>query len=366
MISLQMSYLVTPASQKFPTVSKLLSILDPMPIKSIIFLSTCAAVDYFQHVLPSIFPQRDGQSFTVIPLHGKQAPKARDKNFTRFAESTNPAILLTTDVAARGLDIPQVDLVIQIDPPSDAKVFLHRCGRAGRAGRKGLSVVFLQPGREAEEYPGFLERRGTPVSKLMSRNIAVTDADAGVAAVAASKIRKIVLADRAIHDKAQRAFPSWVRSYSKHQASHIFRINELDWEDLGKGWGLLKLPKMPELKRWEGDRSLGLDVDFSSYAYKDKHRESLRQQAMKERESNPQLEPVASKEKRKAWSAKLDQHAERERRREKKRTRREKDKWEHMTPAEKEKQEELEDLIEQVKRRKIEENHFEEFHGFGD
>ena len=365
MTSLQMSYLVTPGSHKYPTISKLLANLDPLPIKSIVFLSTCAAVDYFQHVLPSIFPQRDGQSFTLIPLHGKQAPKARDKNFTRFANSTNPAILLTTDVAARGLDIPQVDLVIQIDPPSDAKVFLHRCGRAGRAGRRGLSVVFLQPGREAEEYPGFLERRGTPVSKLASQNIPVGDVDASVAAVAASTMRKVVLADRAIHDKAQRAFPSWVKAYSKHQASHIFRINELDWEDLGKGWALLKLPKMPELKRWQGDKSLGLDVDFLSYAYKDKQRENLRQQAMKERENNPQLKPLASKEKRKAWSAKLDQHAERERRREKKRTRREKDKWEHMKPAERGKQKELEDMIEQVKRRKTEEQ-FEEFHGFGD
>ena len=366
MKSLQMSYLVTPGSHKIPTISKLLANLDPLPIKSIVFLSTCAAVDYFQHVLPSIFPQRDGQSFALIPLHGKQAPKARDKNFTRFANSATPAILLTTDVAARGLDIPQVDLVIQIDPPSDAKVFLHRCGRAGRAGRRGLSVVFLQPGREAEEYPGFLERRGTPVSNLASQNNSVSDVDASVAAVAASTMRKVVLADRAIHDKAQRAFPSWVKAYSKHQASHIFRINELDWEDLGKGWALLKLPKMPELKHWQGDKSLGLGVDFLSYAYKDKQREILRQQAMKERENHPQLKPVASKEKRKAWSAKLDQHAERERRREKKQTRRERDKWEHMTPAEREKQKELEDMIEQVKRRKTEDEQFEEFHGFGD
>ena len=203
----------------------------------------------------------------LVPLHGKQASKIRDKNFSRFSNSTIPSILLTTDVAARGLDIPQVDLVIQIDPPSDAKVFLHRCGRAGRAGRKGLSVVFLQPGREEQEYPGFLERRGTPVTPLLSPSIAVTDEDANQISL---QMRKQVLLDRAIHDKAQRAFPSWVKSYSKHQASHIFRINELDWQDLGNAWGLLKLPKMPELKSWEGDKSLGFVVDFQDYAYKDK------------------------------------------------------------------------------------------------
>ena len=48
-----------------------------------------------------------------------------------------------------------VDLVVQIDPPSDPKVFLHRCGRAGRAGRRGLAVTFLTPGRE-EDYVSFL------------------------------------------------------------------------------------------------------------------------------------------------------------------------------------------------------------------
>lgn len=358
---MQLSYIASPASHKVPTISKLLSSIEPLPSKSIIFLSTCAAVEYFQHVLPAILPSRDGQLFQLVPLHGKQVSKVRDKNFSRFSNSTTPTILLTTDVAARGLDIPQVDLVVQIDPPSDAKVFLHRCGRAGRAGRKGLSVVLLHPGREEQEYPGFLERRGTPVSKLTSPNITITDEEANTAA---SAMRKTVLADRAVYDKAQRAFPSWVKSYSKHQASHIFRINELDWEDLGKGWGLLKLPKMPELKRWEGDKSLGLNVDFQMYAYKDKQRETLRQQALNERDSNPELKAKNSKEKRKAWSDKLDQQAVREKRRDKKRTRREREKWEHMTPAEKEEQKKLEEMIEQVKRRKIEEDQFGEFHGF--
>ena len=126
--SLQMSYLVTPASHKFPAVSKILSALEPQPSKTIIFLSTCAAVDYFQHVLPPILPSPNRQPFTLVPLHGKHPAKARTKNLAAFTDSSTPSILLTTDVAARGLDIPQTDLVIQIDPPSDPKVFLHRCG----------------------------------------------------------------------------------------------------------------------------------------------------------------------------------------------------------------------------------------------
>ena len=126
--SLQMSYLITPASHKLPAVSKIFSALEPSPNKTIVFLSTCAAVDYFQHVLPSILPSTNHQSFTLIPLHGKHPAKARIKNLATFTDSNTPSILLTTDVAARGLDIPQTDLVVQVDPPSDPKVFLHRCG----------------------------------------------------------------------------------------------------------------------------------------------------------------------------------------------------------------------------------------------
>ena len=366
--SLQMSCLITPASHKLPALSKLLTSLDPIPSKSIIYLSTCAAVDYFQHVIPSILPLRDGQPFTLIPLHGKHPPKAREKNFTAFAHATTPTILLTTDVAARGLDIPQVNLVIQLDPPSDPKVFLHRCGRAGRAGRKGLSVIFLQPGRE-EDYLPFLQVRKTPVTLLTSPPVPTSDADAHTATAA---IRNAVLADRALHDKAQRGFVSWVKAYSKHQASSIFRVADLDWEDLGRAWGLLKLPKMPEVRAWPGDKALGVQLDFALYAYKDKARELLRHQAILERAANPapsSSRPAAAAQKdfkKRSWSDKLDRREEREQRRDKKRARRERERWAGMTAAERAKEEELRAMIEEVKRRRREEEGFGAWEGFGD
>lgn len=176
--SLQMRYMVTKASEKWTSIFSVLSSLDPLPAKSIIYVSTCAAVDYWQHVLPSLLPIRSSNNgetktkFQLIPLHGKQPQKHRQKNLARFADTTtsptSPSILLTTDVAARGLDIPQVDLVLQYDPPTDPKNFLHRCGRAGRAGRKGLSILLVQPGREAEDYISFLEIRGTVLTPLSS------------------------------------------------------------------------------------------------------------------------------------------------------------------------------------------------------
>jgi len=361
-----MSFLLAPPSHKLPAVSKILTSLEPIPNKTIIYLSTCAAVEYFQHVLPSILTTRNQQAFRLVPLHGKFPAKVRLKNFAAFSDSAAPAILLTTDVAARGLDIPNIDLVLQIDPPSDPKVFLHRCGRSGRAGRKGTSIIFLQPGHE-EDYIPFLEIRKTPVTPLSIPAITVTDGDAEAAT---SAMRKVTLSDRAIHDKAQKGFVSWLKAYSKHQASSIFRVSDLDWADIGQSWGLLKLPKMPETKRWEGDKSLGVVLDWDNYAYKDKKREEARKLAMVEKkhalpDTNAKPRP-AKKELKRAWSDKLDARDEREMRREKKHKKRARERWEQMTPAEREKQLELERMIEEVKARNLEEANFGEFHGFED
>ena len=239
--------------------------------------------------------------------------------------------------------------------------------RSGRAGRKGLSVVFLQPGRE-EDYISFLEVRKTPITPLTTPNVKVTNEDARAVTNA---IRQTVLSDRAFNDKAKRGFVSWVRSYSKHQASSIFRVGDLDWQDLGNAWGLLRLPKMPELKMWEGDKSLGVVVDWDAYAYRDKKREGVRRLALAEknepsaRKDTVPLRPERKQLKR-AWSNKLDARDEREMRRNKKRTKRDWDKWEKMTPAEREKHQELQRMIDEVKARKAEEDRFGTFEGFDD
>lgn len=360
--SLQMSYLLTPASQKFPALLSLLSQLEPTPQKSIIYLSTCAAVDYFQHTLSALLPRQ----FSLLPLHGKHPPNVRQKNFSKYISAVTPTILLTTDVAARGLDIPQVDLVVQIDPPSDPKVFLHRCGRAGRAGRKGLSVIFLQPGRE-EDYIPFLEIRKTPITLLKAPVVAVTDEDAKLVT---SRMRKQVLADRGLYDKGQRAFVSWVKAYSKHQASSIFRVADLDWTDLGNAWGLVRLPKMPELKKWDGDRTLGVKLDMSEYAYADKVQEKARRAAMEKAKNAepyvPSEEVLKKRKEREAWSHKHEQKDIKEERRERKKRKREAERLGKMTEEEREKERELQTLIEKVKQKKLEEDAEEVFEGFKD
>ncbi|KAK0634862.1 P-loop containing nucleoside triphosphate hydrolase protein [Bombardia bombarda] len=373
-MSLQMSYLITPTSHKLPALCQLLEKLDPRPQRSIIFFSTCFAVKYFSRVLHGLLPP----GFSINSLHGKLEPQVRERNFERFVSATSPAILLTTDIAARGLDIPQVDLVVQHDPPTDTKVFIHRCGRAGRAGRRGLAVIMLQPGRE-EGYIQLLEVRQTPIAPLLKPAIEVSDAEAEKFSAG---IRAQAQVDREVFQLAQRAFVSWARSYIEHQASSIFRIADLDWLDLARGWGLVELPKMPELKRLDVDRSLGLGIDTELIPFKDKAREDKRQVELevwkKEKAARSGMQSIglgpegaeaAAERKRKkndAWSAKHEQEDTKVARREKKRRKKEAVRYNEMTEKEKEEFKKLNEMIEQVRKTNetLVEPEDDEFEGF--
>lgn len=360
--SLQMAYLVVPPSHKLPAIQQLLASVQPQPQKTIFYLATCFSVDYFQHVLPEVL-----KGHAIVPLHGKHPDKVRRKNFSKFVDSVTPSILLTTDVAARGLDIPAVDLVLQLDPPSDPKAFIHRCGRAGRAGRKGLAVTFLTPGLE-EDYVEFLRVRQTPVSPLTTPSIAVTPED--IERVT-DTIRAVAKTDRAIYDKAQRGFVSWVRAYSKHTASSIFSVDDLDWAELGKAWGLLRLPRMPETKKWGGDKLLGVAMDFDTFAYKDKLREHQRQTELAEAAAQGGAGKKYVKENKiaKAWTQQKDHKATKELRREKKVAKREHDRKANLTEEERKKEDELDKMVAQMRtkvKQKEAADEEDEFKGFDD
>lgn len=360
--SLKMTYAIAPASQKLPALARLLAKLQPTPLRTIVYLSTCAAVDYFQNLLPLILPS----DTILVPLHGKHPANVRQKNFIRFTSCASPAVLLTTDVAARGLDIPAVDLVVQIDPPSDPKAFLHRCGRAGRAGRKGLSVVFLLPGRE-EDYVSFLNIRQTPIELLVEPDLSIPTEEC---LLAKEKFQKLILKDRSLYDKAQKGFVSWVRSYSKHQASSIFRVADIDWNDHATAWGLLRMPKMPELRNWDRSTYTAPDVNWDTYAYKDKQAEKQRQQALQaEGEETKQDPPRADKKRANtlAWSEKLEHKATREVKRSKKHARREHERIAQMGDAEKEHAAETARMIKQIQQQQKQLNidNDADFEGFG-
>ena len=74
-------------------------------------------------------------------MHGDIAQNQREVTLKRFKEKKF-SVLVATDVAARGLDIPSVDLVVQIEPPKDTETYIHRSGRTARAGRSGKCITF--------------------------------------------------------------------------------------------------------------------------------------------------------------------------------------------------------------------------------
>jgi ATP-dependent RNA helicase RhlE len=82
-------------------------------------------------------------------LHGDMSQSLRRRALERFENGKVP-VLVATDVAARGLDIDDVEHVVNFDPPEEDKGYLHRTGRTGRAGRSGIAVTFVLPEQQAE------------------------------------------------------------------------------------------------------------------------------------------------------------------------------------------------------------------------
>ncbi|XP_031556545.1 nucleolar RNA helicase 2-like [Actinia tenebrosa] len=81
-------------------------------------------------------------------LHGDIPQKQREITLKSFREGKFRC-LVATDVAARGLDIPEIDLVVQCEPPKDVDAYIHRSGRTGRAHREGICIVFYKPQQES-------------------------------------------------------------------------------------------------------------------------------------------------------------------------------------------------------------------------
>ncbi|KAK3704891.1 ATP-dependent rRNA helicase spb4 [Vermiconidia calcicola] len=368
--SLKLCYLTLKSTQKVPALRQVLR--ERAVEKGIVYVSTRAGVDYWSLTLPSLL------GVAVFPLHGDHKSAIRTKNLRRFRECSTPAILLTTDVLARGIDIPDIDLVVQLDPPTQPKDFIHRCGRTGRAGKRGIAITFLSEGSE-EDYVRYLELQGTKLEAYPNAP-AISDAEA---AEVRESIRALLMQKRELHDRSQRAFVSWVQSSSKTLPSDIFNIRNVDWSEVGRAWGLLRWPKMPELKRYfpqaAQDRTFGLDIpatfDLDKLEYADTVRESKRQDLIEslsrgERSSLPlsKLGGAAAemrRRKERAWSGQKEAKSLREERRERKEVRRSAEKRKGMSESERKEARELDELVERV-REKGEKEEEGVFEGFGD
>jgi ATP-dependent RNA helicase DeaD len=106
---------------------------------TLVFCNTRDAVRHMQSALSE-------RGFSVVALSGELKQDDRTLALQTLRDG-RARVCVATDVAARGLDLPHVDLVIHAELPNDAEVLLHRSGRTGRAGRKGVSALLVPPAR---------------------------------------------------------------------------------------------------------------------------------------------------------------------------------------------------------------------------
>ena len=360
---LRLTYKICPVDRRLWHLREFLRGGDARGKKVIAYFLTCACVDYFATALepggPADPNATDGRrlgsdavrrenltessSCEVIALHGKMKQSQREAALSRFAEANDGALLLCTDVAARGLDIPGVDWVVQFDAPQDPAAFVHRVGRTARMGREGAALLYLAP-HEAS-YVEFLEVRHIKVTPhdaatkaregggedgsshgVSAGAHAEADADASAsdaheagreateegseeedasvseggdeeeedsedsedsdddaARVGADGLNAALRArsetNREAMEKGTRAFVSYMRGYKEHHCRFIFRYKELQLAKLASAVGLLRLPRMKEIRKAPKAATAGFEesaVDPDSVPYAEKAREKQR------------------------------------------------------------------------------------------
>ena len=177
---------------------------------------------------------------TLYELHGSLSQLLRTSTLHSFTRSSNPCILFCTDVASRGLDLPNIDLVIEYDPPFSADDHLHRVGRTARAGNEGQAICFLMPGPE-EGYVDVLKGcagesiiKGELAESVLRKGFGKQSASAstknmdGAATTTTTgkwddeatdwqlELERWIVEDRRAAEMARKAYVSHVRAYATH------------------------------------------------------------------------------------------------------------------------------------------------------
>jgi ATP-dependent RNA helicase DDX49/DBP8 len=128
----------------------------------IIFCNRTSTAEFLHHLLRSL-------DHRVTSLHSKLPQRQRIDNLGRFRASA-ARILVATDVASRGLDIPEVSLVLNYDVPQEPDDYIHRVGRTARAGRKGDAVTLVGQ-RDVERVHAIEERVGRQLDEWKEEGV---------------------------------------------------------------------------------------------------------------------------------------------------------------------------------------------------
>jgi ATP-dependent RNA helicase DDX55/SPB4 len=205
--------------------------------KIMIFFATCNSVDYFSITLPKLIETE--LDFSCFKLHSKISQKKRKTEYKKFLKIER-GILLTTDLSARGIDIPNVDLIIQFDPPKNEEVYIHRVGRTARVGHEGKSVIFLD--KNEIKFINLMSQKN--INIFPYGQVILSDEDLENIFM---KLKEINISDKWIYDKAVKAFVSFIRFYKEHDLKYIFDLKLLDIGNLANSFSLLRIPRVREI-----------------------------------------------------------------------------------------------------------------------
>jgi len=206
---------------------------------------------------PKKAPRRGlAEGLELLKLHGNMTQKDRMSVFNHFRAASS-GVLLCTDVAARGLDLPMVDWIVQFNAPISTADYVHRVGRTARIGAKGSSVIFLLPSEagfvrelEKDKIPLLEMTLEMVLDKLQKSGISNTSTGlrASTMEEAATslqiRIEQAITHDNTLHELACQAYVSFVRSYASYpkEVRDVFCFKALHLGHCAKSFGLRDPP----------------------------------------------------------------------------------------------------------------------------
>ncbi|KAM4608749.1 ATP-dependent RNA helicase DDX18 [Polymixia lowei] len=224
---LEQGYVVCPSEKRFLLLFTFLK--KNRKKKMMVFFSSCMSVKFHYELLNYI-------DLPVMAIHGKQKQTKRTTTFFQFCNADS-GILLCTDVAARGLDIPEVDWIIQYDPTDDPKEYIHRVGRTARGiDGQGHALLILRP--EELGFLRFLKQARVPLSEFEFSWSKISDIQ--------SQLEKLIEKNYYLHKSAQEAYKSYVRAYDSHSLKQIYSVSTLNLPMVALSFGF-KVPPYVDL-----------------------------------------------------------------------------------------------------------------------
>ncbi|CAI5533032.1 unnamed protein product [Closterium sp. Naga37s-1] len=193
-LRLQQTVMVVEASQKLDVLWSFLR--NHLQKKTVVFLSSCKQVKFVFEAFRRLRP-----GIALKLLHGRMKQMTRLASFYDFCEADH-AVLFATDIAARGLDFPAVDWVVQADCPDDVATYIHRVGRTARFNASGRSLLLLTPSEKA--MLPLLEAAKIPFS--------LTKANPAKMQPIAQALAALLSKDSEIKYLAQRSLVTYLRS----------------------------------------------------------------------------------------------------------------------------------------------------------